>query len=150
MINVNHHLIILLKHYFFFKNPCLITQSKLLISVYLRICINDIAICTYQSVPFYRSGWNGNFQYKYLENHTVYLVENYMSVKLKYCIIRYYIFYFFKIINYHFNSEYFIFKIVVKLLSALSVNTVFGLQVFLVISKINMEFLNPLYGKTLN
>ena len=36
-----------------------------------------------------------------------------------------------------------------KLLSALSVYTVFGLQVFLVISKINMEFLNPLYRKTL-
>ena len=36
----------LLKHYFFFKKSCLITQSKLLISVYLRICINDIAICT--------------------------------------------------------------------------------------------------------
>ena len=45
-INVNYHLIILLKHYFFFKKSCLITQSKLLISVYLRICINDIAICT--------------------------------------------------------------------------------------------------------
>ena len=46
MINVNYHVIILLKHYFFFKKTCLITQSKLLISVYLRICINDIAICT--------------------------------------------------------------------------------------------------------
>ena len=46
MINVNYHLIILLKHYFFFKKICLITQSKLLISVYLRICINDISICT--------------------------------------------------------------------------------------------------------
>ena len=37
----------------------------------------------YQSVSFYRSGWNGNFRYKYLENHTVYFVENYMIVKLK-------------------------------------------------------------------
>ena len=46
MINVNYHVIILLKHYFIFKKTCLITQSKLLISVYLRICINDIAICT--------------------------------------------------------------------------------------------------------
>ena len=36
-----------------------------------------------------------------------------------------------------------------KLLSALSVNTVFGLQVFLVISKINMEFLNHLFRKTM-
>ena len=67
----------------------------------------------YQSVPFYRSGWNGNFRYKYLENHTVYFVENYMVLKLKYCIIRFYIFYFFKIINYHFNSEYLTFKLVV-------------------------------------
>ena len=40
----------------------------------------------YQSVPFYRSGWNGNFRYKYLENHAVYFVENYMIVKLKYCM----------------------------------------------------------------
>ena len=71
-----------------------------------------------------------------------------MIVKLKYCIIIFYIFYFFKIINYHFNSEYFTFKLVVKLLSALSVYMVFGLQVFLVISKINIEFLNPLYRKT--
>ena len=30
----------------FLKKTCLITQSKLLLSVYLRICINDIAICT--------------------------------------------------------------------------------------------------------
>ena len=49
----------------------------------------------YQSVPFYRSGWNGNFWYRYLENHTVYFVENYMVVKLKYCIIRFYIYIFF-------------------------------------------------------
>ena len=84
----------------------------------------------YQSVPFYRSGWNGNFRYKYLENHTVYFVENYMVMKLKYCIIRFYIFYFFKIINYHFNSEYFTFKLVVKLLSVLSVNTVLAYRYF--------------------
>ena len=80
--------------------------------------------------PFFRSGWNGNFRYKYLENHTVYFVENYMVVKLKYCIIRFYLFYFFKIINYHFNSEYFTFKLVVKLLSALSVNTVLAYRYF--------------------
>ena len=102
MTNVNYHLIILLKHYFFFKKTCLITQSKLLISVYLRICINDIAICTKVSL-FYRSGWNGNFRYKYLENHTVYFVENYMIVKLKYCIIRFYIFYFFIFRIFHFQ-----------------------------------------------
>ena len=75
----------------------------------------------------------------------MYFVKNYMIVKLKYCTIRFNMFYFFIIINYHFNSEYFTFKLVVKLLSALTINTVFGLQVFLVISKINMEFLNPLY-----
>ena len=56
---------------------------------------------------------------------------------------------FYQIINYHFNSEYFAFKLVVKLLPALSVYMVFGLHVFLVISKINMEFLNPLYRKPL-
>ena len=44
------YLIILLKHYFFFKKTYLITQSKLLISVYLSICINDIAICTKESL----------------------------------------------------------------------------------------------------
>ena len=129
MINVNYHSIILLKHYFFFKKICLITQSKLLISVYLRICINDIAICTKVSL-FTDLVGNGNFRYKYLENHAVYFVENYMVVKLKYCIIRFYIFYFFKIINYHFNSEYFTFKLVVKLLSALSVNTVLAYRYF--------------------
>ena len=84
----------------------------------------------YQSVPFYRSCWNGNFRYKYLENHTIYFVENYMIVKLKYCIIIFYTFYFLKIINYHFNSENFTFKLVVKLLSALSVNTVLAYRYF--------------------
>ena len=105
----------------------------------------------YQRVPFYRSCWNGNFRYKYLENHTVYFVENYMIVKLKYCIIIFYTFYFLKMINYHFNSENFTFKLVVKLLSALSVNTVLAYRYFWLsnISKINMEFLNPLYRKTL-
>ena len=99
----------------------------------------------YRSVPFYRSGSNGNFRYEYLENRTVYFVKNYMTVKLKYCIIRSSIFS--QIIKY-FNSEYFTFKLVVTLLLALSVYMVFGLQVFLVISKTNMEFLNPLYRKT--
>ena len=84
----------------------------------------------YQSAPFYRSGWNGNFRYKYLENHTVYFVENYMTVKLKCCIIIFFIFSIFKIINYHFNSEYFTFKLVVKLLSALFVNTVLAYRYF--------------------
>ena len=95
----------------------------------------------YQSVPFYRSGWNGNFRYKYLENHTVYFVENYMVVKLKYCRIRFYLFYFFKIINYHFNSEYFTFKLVVKLLSALSVNTVLAYRYFWLSVKLIWSFL---------
>ena len=105
----------------------------------------------YQSVPFYRSGWNGNFRYKYLENHTVYFVENYMIVKLKYCIIRFYIFYFFKIINYHFNSEYFTFKFNSCETTFSTIrNYGIGLQVFLVISKINMEYFNPLYRKTLS
>ena len=72
-----------------------------------------------------------------------------MIVNLKYCIIRFYMFYFFKCSINISKSEYFTFKLVVKLLSALSVYTVFGLQVFLVISKINIEFLNPLYRNTL-
>ena len=84
----------------------------------------------YQRVHFYRSCWNGNFRYKYLKNHTVYFVENYMIVKLKYCIIIFYTFYFFLIINYHFNSENFTFKLVVKLLSALSVNMVLAYRYF--------------------
>ena len=95
----------------------------------------------YQSVPFYRSDWNGNFRYKYLENHTVYFVENYMIVKLKYCIIRFYIFYFSLIINYHFNSEYFTFKLVVKLLLSLSVNTVLAYRYFWISVKSIWSFL---------
>ena len=70
------------------------------------------------------------------ENRTVYFVENYMIVKLKYCIIRCTILFFSNDQIYYFNSEYFTFKLVVKLLSALSVYMVFGLRVFLVISNI--------------
>ena len=95
----------------------------------------------YHYVPFYRSGSNGDFRYKYLENRTVYFVENYMIVKLKYCIIRCTIFIFFQMIKYHFNSEYFTFILVVKLLSALSVYMVFDLQVFLVSDKLILSFL---------
>ena len=80
----------------------------------------------YNSFPFYRSGSNENFRYTYLENRSVYFVENYMIVKLKCCIIRCYIFYlFFQMIKYQLNSEYFTFKLVLKLLSALSVYMVF-------------------------
>ena len=102
----------------------------------------------YHSVPFYRSGSNGNLRYKYLENRTVYFVEHYIIVKLQYCVISCTLF-FFQMIKYHFNSEYLTFKLVVKLLLALYVYMVFDLQVFLVISKINMACLNPLYRKTL-
>ena len=99
----------------------------------------------YQSVPFYRSGWNGNFRYKNLENHTVYFVENYMIVELKYCIIRFNIF-FFKL-----SFQFRIFHFQVSCETAFSTIRKYGigLQVFLDISKINMEFLNPLYIKTL-
>ena len=73
-----------------------------------------------------------------------------MIVKLKNCIIRFYIFYFFKIINY---LQYRIFHFQVSCETAFSTIRKYGigLQVFLVIiiSKINMEFLNPLYRKTL-
>ena len=102
----------------------------------------------YQSVPFYRCGWNGNFRYKYLENHTVYFVENYMLVKLKYCIIRFYIFHFF---NNQLSFQFRIFHFQVSCETAFSTIRKYGigLQVFLNISKINMEFLNPLYRKTL-
>ena len=103
----------------------------------------------YQRVLFYRSCLNGNFRYKYLENHTVYFVENYMIVKLKYCIIIFYTFYFFLIINYHFNSEKFHFQVSCETAFSTIRKYGIGLQVFLVISKINMEFLNPLYRKTL-
>ena len=101
----------------------------------------------YQSVPFYRSGWNGNFRFKYLENHTVYFVENYMIVKLKYCIIRFYIFF----LNNQFSFQLRIFHFQVSCETAFSTIRKYGigLQVFLVISKINMEFLYPLYRKTL-
>ena len=103
----------------------------------------------YQSVPFYRSGWNGNFRYKYLENHTVYFVENYMSVKLKYCILRFYIFFIF--LNYQLSFQFRIVHSQVSCETAFSTIRKYGigLQVFLDISKINMEFLNPLYRKTL-
>ena len=83
-------------YYFFFKKTCLITQSKLLISVYLRICINDIAICTKVSLFTDLVGMETFGTSIDLENHTVYFVENYMIVNLKYCIIRFYMFYFFK------------------------------------------------------
>ena len=104
----------------------------------------------YQSIPFYRSGWNGNFRYKYLENHTVSFVENYMIVKLKYCIIRFYIFFFF--LNNQLSFQFRIFHFQVSCETAFSTIRKYGigLQVFLVISKINMEFLNPLYRKTLS
>ena len=102
----------------------------------------------YQSVPFYRSGWNGNFRYKYLENHTVYFVENYMTVKPKYCIIRFNIFFFF---NNQLSFQFRTFHFLVSCETAFSTIRKYGigLQVFLDISKINMEFLNPLYRKTL-
>ena len=103
----------------------------------------------YQSVIFYRSGWNGNFRYKYLENHTVYFVENYMIVKLKYCIITFYIFFFF--LDNQLSFQFRIFHFQVSCETAFSTIRKYGigLQVFLVISKANIEFLNPLYRKTL-
>ena len=102
-----------------------------------------------QRVPFYRSCWNGNFRYKYLENHTVYFVENYMIVKLKYCIIIFYTFYFFKNNQLSFQFRKFHFQVSCETAFSTIRKYGIGLQVFLVISKINMEFLNPLYRKTL-
>ena len=75
--------------------------------------------------------------------------ENYMIVKLKYCIIRFYIFFFF--LNNQLTFQFRIFHFQVSCETAFSTIRKYGigLQVFLVISKINMEFLNPLYRKTL-
>ena len=78
----------------------------------------------------------------------MYFVENYMIVKLKYCIIRFYIFFF---LNNQLSFQFRIFHFQVSCETAFSTIHKYGigLQVFLVISKINMEFLNPLYRKTL-
>ena len=78
----------------------------------------------YQSVPFYRSGWNGNFRYKYLENHTVYFVENYMIVKLKYCIIRFYMFYF---LNVQLTFQFRIYHFQVSCETAFSTIRIYGI-----------------------
>ena len=78
----------------------------------------------YQSVPFYRSGWNGNFRYKYLENHTVYFVENYMIVKLKYCIIRFNMFYF---LNVQLIFQFGIFHFQVSCETAFSTIRIYGI-----------------------
>ena len=78
----------------------------------------------YQSVPFYRSDWNGNFRYKYLENHTVYFVENYMTVKLKYCIIRFYMFYF---LNVQLIFQFRIFHFQVSCETAFSIIRIYGI-----------------------
>ena len=72
-----------------------------------------------------------------------------MIVKLKYCIIIFYTFYFFLNNQLSFQFRKFHFQVSYETAFSTIRKYGIGLQVFLVISKINMEFLNPLYRKTL-
>ena len=80
----------------------------------------------YHSVQFCRLGLVlvKNFRYNFLENRTMYFVENYMIVKLQCCTIWCNIF-FSQIINFHFVHL----MLVMKLLPALPLYMLFGLQV---------------------
>ena len=75
-------------------------MSKLITSMKLRRCINNIAICTKVSLC---TGLvlTQTFGTVILENHRMPVVENYIAVKLICCIVAWEIF-FFQIINYHF------------------------------------------------
>ena len=52
----------------------------------------------YHSVQFCRPGSHEKFSVQFLENRTMYFVENHMIAKLQCCTIRWNMFYFFKLL----------------------------------------------------